>query len=444
MSGANRPTRISMRAVGISVARMSAQGRLWIAILGDRGMLSSQPARGCLVALRRRSFCACPVRRAGYTAVVGGAINDSRLNARTDAFHRLAEDCRQSIRWCSLGTKERPQMEIIYCSRCGIQIPPGGMDEGRRFLQGDSIVCPKCYRKLSAEDHSGQTIMVTDVGERSLKGISIPHLAGEQEQSHDDEVPDVPPVRRKSSVRNLQKERISIRISAPRSGSRHWLLYLGVAVPAVLLTVIISLSIRRSSGPGTPPDSGACPEHDSSQAQAPGVPVVHPPKSEVGNSAREILPVGGTCLNKNAIWSERDRLQVKTDESEIFLEFDLSSLKNRPKRATLRLTVASRSNAVMDFQLHAGTITPGAWNPNKTAWASRPLTSKDLGSWRPWEAKPEVDVTDAVSAALGGDCKVVIRVYGTGAADKPILVHYHSGASQNTDARPKIMIEADQ
>jgi hypothetical protein len=55
-------------------------------------------------------------------------------------------------------------MEIIYCSKCGQMIPPGGMDKGQRYIRNEEIYCPKCYKLLPPETHTGETIMMEEKG----------------------------------------------------------------------------------------------------------------------------------------------------------------------------------------------------------------------------------------------------------------------------------------
>ncbi|MHC4917481.1 MAG: golvesin C-terminal-like domain-containing protein, partial [Planctomycetota bacterium] len=53
-------------------------------------------------------------------------------------------------------------MEIIYCAECGNMIPPGGVDEGKRYLKDGEPICPKCYKKLPEGEHSGKTMVVSE------------------------------------------------------------------------------------------------------------------------------------------------------------------------------------------------------------------------------------------------------------------------------------------
>jgi len=53
-------------------------------------------------------------------------------------------------------------MEISYCSKCGKMIPPGGVDEGKRYLLDGETICPKCYRKLPLDEHTGNTMVVSE------------------------------------------------------------------------------------------------------------------------------------------------------------------------------------------------------------------------------------------------------------------------------------------
>ncbi|HOX05844.1 MAG TPA: PA14 domain-containing protein [Planctomycetota bacterium] len=63
-------------------------------------------------------------------------------------------------------------MEILYCSRCNHAIPPGGLDEGRYFKLGEDLICPKCYHKAKADQHSGNTVPVDPVKDGRLLGAS--------------------------------------------------------------------------------------------------------------------------------------------------------------------------------------------------------------------------------------------------------------------------------
>ncbi|MHC4916327.1 MAG: LamG-like jellyroll fold domain-containing protein, partial [Planctomycetota bacterium] len=49
-------------------------------------------------------------------------------------------------------------MEILYCDKCGQMIPPGGIEEGKYFLVNGEPVCPKCYKKMPPEAHTGKTL----------------------------------------------------------------------------------------------------------------------------------------------------------------------------------------------------------------------------------------------------------------------------------------------
>ncbi|HOX08341.1 MAG TPA: hypothetical protein PK280_18245 [Planctomycetota bacterium] len=53
-------------------------------------------------------------------------------------------------------------MELIYCSKCGKMIPPGGPDEGKRYLRSGEPICPKCYQKAPDEERTGGTLMVSE------------------------------------------------------------------------------------------------------------------------------------------------------------------------------------------------------------------------------------------------------------------------------------------
>ena len=46
-------------------------------------------------------------------------------------------------------------------------VPPGGIDDGRHYVNENEIVCPKCYKKFSEAEHTGNTIEVTEPVGRS-------------------------------------------------------------------------------------------------------------------------------------------------------------------------------------------------------------------------------------------------------------------------------------
>ena len=46
-------------------------------------------------------------------------------------------------------------MEIVYCSKCGKQIPPGGLYKGRYFVVSEEPVCMVCYDRLPENIREG-------------------------------------------------------------------------------------------------------------------------------------------------------------------------------------------------------------------------------------------------------------------------------------------------
>ncbi len=53
-------------------------------------------------------------------------------------------------------------MELIYCAKCGKKIPPGGPDEGKRYLVDGEPFCPKCYAQRPSDQQTGNTMVETD------------------------------------------------------------------------------------------------------------------------------------------------------------------------------------------------------------------------------------------------------------------------------------------
>ncbi len=134
-------------------------------------------------------------------------------------------------------------MEIIYCSKCGSMIPPGGLDEGRRYLKDDEPLCPKCYKSLPAEEHDGSTMVVS-------KGIT--ERLASQEPPEPDYSPKpktsklamTPAKRRRTSSGNLaavDRERApsGIHDSARQGKGVLWLAGAGLVALVVALAVFL-------------------------------------------------------------------------------------------------------------------------------------------------------------------------------------------------------------
>jgi hypothetical protein len=77
-------------------------------------------------------------------------------------------------------------MEIVYCSKCEKQIPPGGLHEGRYFVVGDEAVCLDCYEELPDNIREGSIQLF--VPEANRKRTTA--LPGYRPPSDRDEAPE--------------------------------------------------------------------------------------------------------------------------------------------------------------------------------------------------------------------------------------------------------------
>jgi hypothetical protein len=75
-------------------------------------------------------------------------------------------------------------LEILYCSVCGKMIPPGGIDEGKRYVKKGEPICPKCYRELPYEEHRGTTLVISEgIGETLASQEPEPDYSSPQRPS---------------------------------------------------------------------------------------------------------------------------------------------------------------------------------------------------------------------------------------------------------------------
>jgi len=64
--------------------------------------------------------------------------------------------------------------EIVYCSECEKQIPPGGLHEGRYFLVREEPVCMECYEKLPDNVREGSIQLHVPDAVRKRSTTSLP------------------------------------------------------------------------------------------------------------------------------------------------------------------------------------------------------------------------------------------------------------------------------
>jgi NPCBM/NEW2 domain len=147
-------------------------------------------------------------------------------------------------------------MEIIYCSKCGTMIPPGGIDEGKYFLVEAEPVCPKCYESTPAEKHTGDTMLGEQKVERRKPTDGV---ASQQRRG-------TPPstqlaVRQRPSTKSMaaaKRARTSSRSMPAAQGGGSFKIVVALVIALLVLGSIIGLvATRGGSEPGRAADSYA-------------------------------------------------------------------------------------------------------------------------------------------------------------------------------------------
>jgi hypothetical protein len=158
-------------------------------------------------------------------------------------------------------------MEILYCSRCNKVVPPGGPDEGKYFMAGEEIVCPKCYYSMDAEDHTGATVLKAPRVERRGVGSRIgPAVRSQPAKPPTSKVMAAvgasakPPTgRARAAGPGTPASSSSARLRAIRDSRAVTRLVLAVAlmVAAVVCVVVVYFVVRARQQ--APPDAGSAP-----------------------------------------------------------------------------------------------------------------------------------------------------------------------------------------
>jgi hypothetical protein len=149
-------------------------------------------------------------------------------------------------------------MEIIYCSKCGQMIPPGGIDEGKYRLVDDEPVCIKCYEKIPPEKHTGDTLLGEQKVERPKAGDELAPRPGRRPRTPPS-TRSTPAARRKPSTRGLpaaRRTRTASDIAAGKRGGGSSGLVVTAVVMVLLFGGALALVGLRSGGNGSGRVSG--------------------------------------------------------------------------------------------------------------------------------------------------------------------------------------------
>ena len=198
-------------------------------------------------------------------------------------------------------------MEVVYCSRCGGIIPPGGIDEGRHYLIEDEPVCLRCYRKLPEEEKLSATETRVPTLERLTSDSGVmAAVAGRRPPSSKL----TPAARRPPSSKLTPAARRPSSRRLPAESSRWSPTALYAAIGGVVILILTGLLFTvvpggpRSPGPeaggagsGKGPGSGG---ERKGPAQNPPGPKDDklPGKATVGNLTVEILSFKGSLREK--------------------------------------------------------------------------------------------------------------------------------------------------
>jgi hypothetical protein len=161
-------------------------------------------------------------------------------------------------------------MEIVYCSRCGGMIPPGGIEEGKYVLVDDEPVCNACAENLPRVELERATPTQVPAAERKR-----------------------PTTKLMAAARRPSSRRLPETVAEAESGPPRWVYSTACGVGLVLI-LVVAVTIAMSGGdeelppppPAGQPGSGTdvspeAPEKpDPGEAKPPDPPGEDPPKEK--------------------------------------------------------------------------------------------------------------------------------------------------------------------
>ncbi len=299
-------------------------------------------------------------------------------------------------------------MEIVYCSRCGRQVPPGGIYEGRYYLVADEPVCMDCAEGMSESELTASTILKVPTEERDRKRPTTKLVARVGAPDHEEPPPEM--------LDTMPGSRGSGRAAR-----------LAVLLLFLAAAVAVAVTWMRGGSPELPPP----PEQPASTAQPQeGAPATLSPEIDgfFRPAGRSKPQVQGAFVSQKGT-------------EEYCLRFNLSEARGPVREARLVLHVIWHNPKVGGFRPQLSVLKSDAWSSDGVRWADRPVTGTDVARVPVSKGSVEVDVTAAVNAALRDDRRLSLRLY----AGKPVAggggrVKFATLAAPEAEQRPRLKL----
>lgn len=136
-------------------------------------------------------------------------------------------------------------MGLVYCSRCGRVIPPGGVDDGLYYQRGESAICIKCYKAIPEEERTGDTVATLPV-ERKAASRIMPAVHRPASSSAL-----TPAVKKQPTTRVLPavkgqggSRRSSAKLRRMRAPAAAWQIWLAVLVVLLIIAGLVLIVMR--------------------------------------------------------------------------------------------------------------------------------------------------------------------------------------------------------
>jgi hypothetical protein len=268
-------------------------------------------------------------------------------------------------------------VEIVYCSKCRRQIPPGGMFEGRYYLVRDEPVCMDCAEGMSESELTASTILEVPTQARERKRPTTKLAAHARESDREEPPPEVLDTR-----------------TGPRGGKP------GLVMLMVLLVVVAAIALAvifLRGGPAELP------------APKPPAPI---PQTE-GSGPAQVLPEADGFFRRAARSTAKGQHAFvnRKGGEEYCLRFDLSGVSGPVKKAELVLHVVWHDRKA-GFKPQLTALESNNWSCEGVRWDDRPMRGEEITRIEIAVGSVEVDVSGAVSAALRSGGKLSLRVHG--------------------------------
>ncbi|MHC4913919.1 MAG: DNRLRE domain-containing protein [Planctomycetota bacterium] len=331
-------------------------------------------------------------------------------------------------------------MEIVYCSRCGNMIPPGGLEEGKHVLVDGEPVCNACAGNLPRMQMERAT--PTQVPATKHKRPTSKLIA---------------------AARRPSSRRLPETVAEAESGPPRWIYGAAGGVGLVLILVLLfalgggddPLPAPRPKPQGNSGTNAGKP--DPEEVEKPDPPKEDPPeeklpeKDPAGHVAK--LPEGTLRLspeedahyqlNGDKFSGGAKSLTVECSGARrVLLKFDVSDLPPRVERARLRLHLSSRSTKLLGTELGLGVTSHADWNRDGFGPKGKPDCGQALTSWKvAHDRPPEFDVTEQVNSARSEGRRLSLALF----VRKPVAasrlkVSFGSKDRANVEERPVLLV----